>query len=329
MINSNAALSAPTPMIPDQLKKRMDPEFAAWLAATQVELPPDFQPTPEQMRDGFINQTRPYNGPIDPSLVVEDGLVLSSAGHNIPLRFYRHADAIGPQPTCVFIHGGGWVVGDLNTHQELCNDIAMQTNMTVVAVHYRLSPEHIYPAALDDCKTVLGYLHSQADALGVDKSKLNIIGDSAGGSLAAATSMALRRSPIAIKSQALIYPALGADMSLPSYSENAHVPGLSEAEMVFFYTSYIGGEVAPDPLAAPLTVVDVSQLPPTFITVAEFDPLRDDGVKFAEKLQDANIPVTLRIEPGVGHAYMWVRRTSPVAGQALEALCRFLVDANT
>ena len=156
------------------------------------------------------------------------------------------------------------------------------------------------------------------------RKKLAIVGDSAGASLAAATSLVMREKPIELSAQALIYPALGADLSLPSFTENAEVPGLSESEMVFFFTSYIGGEDLPDPLAAPLTVKDISNLPPTFITVAQFDPLRDDGIHFARRLQAAGVENIIRTEPGLGHSFMWVRHSSPIAAAALEALCAFL-----
>lgn len=312
------------PMIPDHYKQLLDPAFIAWLEATHAPLPPGFQPKPEQLRAGFAAQMQPFNGPVDDSLLVENMCISGRDNLSIPLRIYRHRDANNPQPAGFFLHGGGWVVGNLDTHSGLCSDLAMKTGAAVIAIDYRLAPEHIFPAALNDCVDTVRHVHAHAAELGIDATRLAIIGDSAGASLAAGSCLLLRDSDVSLCAQALVYPALASDMDRPSYKENADVPGLSEAEMRFFFISYVGSEILPDPLAAPLAVDDVSGVPDAYITVAQFDPLRDDGIDYASKLKAAGVAVTVRTEPGLGHAYLWVRRTSKTAGDALDSLCAFV-----
>lgn len=314
-------------MIPDRLKDRFDPVYAAWLDASNPPLPEGYEPTLEQMRAGFREQVAISNGPLSDHIVTEDAIIIGRDGHSIPVRFYRHRDAHGPQPLCCFLHGGGWVLGDIDTHQGVCNDTALHTGVTVVSIDYRLSPEHRFPDALHDTVDVLEALIANADAHAIDADRMMISADSAGTNLGVAAALTLRGTSAAPKALALVYPALGADMDRPSFAENADVPGLTPASMRFFFTSYIGGEVLPDPLAAPLTVDDLGGLPPVFISCAELDPLRDDATDFAARLEAIDQSVTLRIERGLGHGFLWVRKQSPAAGAAFEALCRFIVSS--
>ncbi len=312
-------------MIPEQLEARMDPVFVQWLKATHVELPEGFKPTLEQMRGAFAQMALSADNPIDPSISVSDHSVAGRDGNTIPVRRYAHERNNAPAPVCVFMHGGGWVLGNLDTHNGLCGDIALHSGMDVIAVDYRLSPEHIFPAALNDCVDVIQHLASNSQQLNIDSQQITILGDSAGANLAAASSLQLRNSTVSIKAQVLVYPALAANMDAGSYTENKAVPGLTEEDLEFFFRAYNNGQDTPlDPLAAPLTVDDVSGLPDTFISACEFDPLRDDGVMFADKLKKAGVDVTLRIEKGVGHSYLWLRRTSPVAIEAFTQQMTFL-----
>ncbi len=312
-------------MISDQLAARMDPVFVHWLKATHVELPEGFKPTLEQMRGAFAQMAASVDSPIDPAITVSDHSITGRDGNTIPVRRYSHERSNAPAPVCVFMHGGGWVLGNLDTHNSLCGDIAMQSGMDVIAIDYRLSPENIFPAALNDCTDVIQHLESNSQKLNIDSQQIAVLGDSAGANLAAASCLQLRNSSVSITTQVLVYPALAANMDAGSYTENKDVPGLTEEDLEFFFRAYNNGQDTPlDPLCAPLTVDDVSGLPATFISSCEFDPLRDDGVMYADKLTQAGVDVTLRIEKGVGHSYLWLRRTSPVAIEAFAEQMNYL-----
>jgi len=316
-------------MIPEHLEARMDPVFVHWLRATHVELPEGFKPTLEQMRGAFAQMAASVDNPVDPSITISDLSINGRDGNTIPVRRYTHERNNAAAPVCVFIHGGGWVLGNLDTHNGLCGDIALQSGMDVIAIDYRLSPEHIFPAALNDCVDVVEHIAANSTALKIDSHNIAVLGDSAGANLAAASCLQLRQSTVQIKAQILVYPALAANMDASSYAENKEVPGLTEEDLEFFFRAYNNGQDTPiDPLCAPLTVDDVSGLPDTFISAAEFDPLRDDGVVYADKLKQAGVATTLRVEKGVGHSYLWLRNTSPVAIEAFAAQMAFLKATN-
>jgi acetyl esterase len=266
-------------MIPEHLEARMDPVFVQWLKATHVELPEGFKPTLEQMRGAFAQMAASVDNPIDPSIRVSDHSIDGRDGHTIPVRRYAHQRNNAPAPVCVFMHGGGWVLGNLDTHNGLCGDIALQSGLDVIAIDYRLSPENVFPAALHDCVDVVQYINANSSSLNIDSQNIAILGDSAGANLATATCLQLRDSTVSVKAQLLVYPALAANMDADSYTENEAVPGLSAEDLEFFFRAYNNAQDTPlDPLCAPLMVEDVSGLPDTFISAAEFDPLRDDGV---------------------------------------------------
>lgn len=312
-------------MLTESLKQRLDAGFAAYLEATQIDLPDGFEPTVAQMRGSFAAMASAFSYPLDQRLQIQTLDIRNRDGQALPLRLYRHREPAGSQPCVIYLHGGGWVLGNLDTHASICSDLAIETGCAVLAVDYRLAPEHPFPAALNDCIDAIRHVHVHGSALGIDTDRLALVGDSAGGNLAAASALSLRGGPVTLAAQVLIYPALGADTTLPAFAENRDVPGLSEADIIYFFTRYIGSTTAlPDPLAAPLTVEDLADLPPTLISAAEYDPLRDDGRLFAERMRAAGGDVELRVEPGVGHSYLWVRRQSVVASSAFDAVTAFL-----
>lgn len=312
--------------ISDSLKPLLDPVYAHWLEASNPPLPAGFTPTLDQMREGFAKQVELSNGDNSTELLIEDHAVESRNGDSIKLRFYRPNNAPSVSAAICFIHGGGWVLGNLDTHDGICNDLALRTGQTVIAVDYRLSPEHAFPAAVHDTIDTLLALQDNAERFGINPSNIAIMGDSAGSSLAVAASLQLRGQAAQPARLALIYPALGADIDRPSFQENANVPGLSPDLMRFFFTSYIAGEQLPDAMAAPLLVEDLSGLPPVYISAAQFDPLRDDATDFKHRLDEINSPAQLRIEKGLGHGYLWVRRQSPAAADAFTAVVVFLSE---
>jgi len=309
-------------MIPARIESVIDPVYAEWLKATQVELPEGFVPTTEQMRDAFAQMTASVDNPVDSSITVTDNAVQGRDGNAIAVRVYQHSAVNDASPVVVFIHGGGWVLGNLDTHNGLCGDIALKSGFSVVAIDYRLSPEVQFPAALHDCEDVVAHLVANASELNIDTSRMAIMGDSAGGNLAAACSLSLAKNQF--KAQVLVYPALAANPESDSHKENADVPGLTAEEMEFYFRAYNGGVEPVSPLVAPVTVEDVSAQPPTFISVAALDPLRDDGIIYKDKLDKAGVSAVLRIEESFGHSYLWLRNASPAAAEAFAAQMEYL-----
>jgi acetyl esterase len=213
----------------------------------------------------------------------------------IPLRVYRPLGA-GASPTkgsslpvLVYYHGGGWTIGDLDTHDVLCRELCNGSGAVVVAVDYRMGPEHRFPAAVDDCTAATAWVHAQADELGVDRSRLAVGGDSAGGNLAAVIAIAARDSgafPIAY--QLLIYPATDMRRGHPSHTTNGSGYLLTTETIAYYHDHYITDAAHDlDWRASPLLHPDLSNLPPALVLTAGFDPLRDEALEYANRLAAA------------------------------------------
>ncbi|HEF4760449.1 TPA: alpha/beta hydrolase [Pseudomonas putida] len=227
----------------------------------------------------------------------------------------------GGAPCIVYLHGGGWVVGDLDSHDFICAELASTLGVLVIAVDYRLAPEHPYPAAFEDCLSVWRALRNGPFRL--DPERALVAGDSAGGNLAAALCLALRDAGEPVPcAQVLIYPGLGGDHRLASRSECSDAPLLSSSDLDCYQALYLSGTAKPGAYAMPLLASDVSGLPPALIAVAQFDPLRDDGVQYAERLNAAGVAATLYYGNGLVHGCLRAR------GQAAEvdALYETLID---
>lgn len=225
----------------------------------------------------------------------------------VSVRSYRPhlLSAEHPAACVVYLHGGGWVVGDLDSHDFLTAALAVDLNAVVIAVDYRLAPEHPFPAAFDDSLAVWHALQIQSPWLDIDPQRIAIAGDSAGGNLAAAVCLALRdageRQPVG---QALIYPGLGGADDLPSRRECFDAPLLSTAELAFYQQLYLSHTEC-SPYAMPLNATDFRGLAPAFIAVAQFDPLRDDGVCYDRALREAG--VATEFDPGLGLVHGSIR----------------------
>ena len=206
----------------------------------------------------------------------------------------------------------------------MCAEIAELADVAVVLVDYRLAPEHPHPAQLEDSLAVLDWMRSSGRALDIDPTHIIGAGDSAGGQMTVALSLALRDMGEApLRGQVLIYPVLGADTETASYVRNANAPCLTRDEMTFYLESFLGprgGAPWTDEKAVPNLALDIAGLPPTFITVAAHDPLFDDGVIFAGKLQAAGVPVAVRREPALAHSYMRARHHSAPAMAGFKAI---------
>ncbi len=238
----------------------------------------------------------------DPVHHVEDRAVPGPAG-SIPARLYR-PEGSGPLPLLVYFHGGGWVLGGLESHDNVCRSLANQAGCAVLAVDYRLAPEHRFPAAVDDCYAAASWAVANAATLGCDPKRVAVGGDSAGGTLTAVVSQLARdRGTPSLRFQLLVYPATDAGYDTPSYRENATGYFLELDGMRWFYDHYLGDGDRSDPRASPLRTRDLRGLPPALVITAEFDPLRDEGETYAARLREADVPVTLHRYDGMIHGF--------------------------
>ncbi len=260
-----------------------------------------------------------------PRVIEVENVAIGDPGLRVPTRIYRPKPD-RPAPCFVYIHGGGWILGDLDTNDSVAWGFAEGTGATVVSVDYRLAPEHPYPAPFDDCYEVVTHLARHAAAFGIDPKRIAVGGDSAGGNMTAAVALALRdrRGP-PIVAQALIYPVLGVDLDTPSYRENATAPLLTLAGMQHYLDAYLGEyRRSPPPYAMPLMAPDLRNLPPAFVHTAEYDPLRDEGEIYAQQLRAAGNVAEYRCAKGMVHSFMRARFQGPGARAEFEVICAFL-----
>ncbi|UVW34647.1 alpha/beta hydrolase [SAR92 clade bacterium H455] len=240
-----------------------------------------------------------------PEIVVHsvEDLMIDGPDSAIPVRIYRPSAA--PAPVHVHFHGGGWVIGDLDTHDRDCREICVGADCIVVAVDYRLAPEHIFPAAPEDCYAALCWASANLDSLCALPGAVSVGGDSAGGNLAAAVALMARdRNGPAIAMQLLIYPVTDATMESGSYRDNADGYLLSRTMMSWFWDHYCPDlALRADPLASPVAAEDLAGLPPALVMTAEFDPLRDEGEAYAERLIAAGVEVEVRRFDGLIHGF--------------------------
>ena len=258
-----------------------------------------------------------------PDLRIEN-LIISHGDHtDIPVRIYwPPGDQRTDLPVVVFYHGGGFALGDLDTHDPVARAHAVGAQAIVVSVDYRLAPEHPFPAGVDDCWAALQWAAEHAAALGGDPNRIAVAGDSAGANLAAVMAhLARDNGGPRLAFQLLWYPTTAANLSLPSFTENADAPILNRDVIDAFLTWYIPGVDVTDPTALPATMApanasDFSGLAPAFIGTAEHDPLRDEGSHYAELLNAAGVPAELSNEPTLVHGYVSFALLIPAAAEA-------------
>ena len=237
---------------------------------------------------------------------------------NIPARAYA-ASTDASLPIVIWYHGGGFVIGDLETADRTCRKLAVGTGALVVSIDYSLAPEHPFPAGPDDCFTALRWVVDHAAELGGDPSRVAIGGDSAGGNLAAVTALQARDEGLLLRCQLLVYPVTDATMSSSSYEENAEGYLLTRDSMGWFIDHYLsGGADAKDPRVSPLYADDVRGVAPALIITAEFDPLRDEGEAYGERLRDAGVDVEARRFDGQIHGFFGLGSITPAANEAID-----------
>lgn len=259
-----------------------------------------------------------------PDVAVEDLTVPGPAG-DLTVRFYRPAVVRGDTPLVVHLHGGGWVLGDLDGYDWLCSEVAQGADVVVASVEYRLAPEHPAPAAVEDAVAAVRWLAEHRGELGAGGG-LGVMGDSAGGNLAVLSALALRQlEGPTIDAQVLIYPALDLTRSFPSHRELADAPLLSADEISAFLAHYLrSGAEADDPALSPWHATDLTGLPPTLLQTAELDPLRDEGRAFAARLGEAGTTVRWTEYVGAPHGYVSLPGLCPAGPQAAGEIVQFL-----
>ncbi len=256
---------------------------------------------------------------VHPDLRVENHRIDSPAGP-IPVRVYWPDDTPNP-PVTMYFHGGGFAVGDLDTHDGTAREHAVAAETLVVSVDYRLAPEYPYPAAVEDVWAATRWVAANAEQFGADATRLAVAGDSAGGTLAAVVAQLARdNGGPAIAFQLLWYPSTMWDTSLPSFTENADAPVLDTAAITAFTRWYAGHLDLSNPPAglAPGRAADLSGLPPAYVAVAGHDPLRDDGARYAELLAAAGVTVELHSADTLVHGYLGYSGVVPAATEATE-----------
>jgi acetyl esterase len=306
----------------------VDPQIAAILQLMETAGAPALASgTPEQARAAFRFTTVDMR---DPHTLADVGSVgnqtIAGPGGPIPIRIYRPTSTggavSGKRPTVVFFHGGGFVIGDLETHDDhgrlLCRDL----EAVVISVDYRLAPEHRFPAGFEDCLAATRWAAAHIKDLGDDAERLAVAGDSAGGNLAAAVALAARDDGLPLRAQLLIYPGVDFtdDDAHPSRIENAEGYFLTADDMVWFREHYIHEDHVRDPRASVLHASDLAGVAPAVIGVAEFDPLRDEGEAYAKKLSGAGVEVLLHRFDGLVHGFYGMGPLSAAAADAVRQL---------
>ena len=282
----------------------LDPDAEILLEMVRAANRPAFETIGAAEARLLFNAGRKVLAP-DPMPVAETrDLAIPGPGGPIPARLYR-ATATGILPALVFFHGGGWVVGDIESHDTGCRHLANRAECAVVSVDYRLAPEHKFPAAVEDCLAATAWVAGNAASLGIDAGRLAVGGDSAGGNLAAVVSLLARdHGTPRIGHQLLIYPATDAAMRHDSMARFAEGYVLTRSTMRWFYEQYLRAPAdAADWQASPLAAPDVGGLPSAFVLTAGYDPLCDEGDAYAARLAAAGVAVTHRRFAGQVHGF--------------------------
>ena len=284
------------------INPELKPFLADW-AAAWASLPAGAGPA--QRRAHFETIAETMRQPTPTGVSTEERQIdVPGGARQVRVRIFRPAGA-APRPALIYMHGGAWMQGSPETHWDITAGLAAACDQVVISVDYALAPEHPFPAAVHDCRAVVDWAFEKAEALGLRRDAIAIGGDSAGANLAAAQTLIFRDSPVRLRGQLLVYPAVDFSTDRDSHRENADGPIVTVASMPFVNAAY-----CPDPKdrlnpwAAPLLAPSHQGLPPAFIAVAEHDPLRDEGLAYAEALRGAGIEVELDRGPGLIHGYL-------------------------
>ncbi len=300
------------------------PETQGLLAMLEEAGGPDIsEQTPAEARAAIANFAAMQAGAPEPARVA-DRTVPGPAG-DIPVRVY--ASEGDNLPVVMYFHGGGWVLGDIDSHDGTCKQLLAELGeAVVVSVHYRLAPEDKYPAAAEDCYAATRWVAENASEIGGDGSRMAVCGDSAGGNLSAVVSqMARDRGGPAIAAQVLHVPVTDHNYSYPSYTENAEGMLLTRASMVWFWDHYLNSDAdGQEAYASPLKAADLSSLPPALVQTAEYDPLRDEGEAYGAALEAAGTEVSVHRYDGVVHDPFMMFAVIPTGVECLKEAAAFI-----
>jgi acetyl esterase len=316
----------------EETRIMLDPQVQAVIDRTLAAgQPPLYTLSPPEARAAYRAARLPLQPAPAPVAAVEDRDIPGPHGP-IGLRLYRPqgTEAKARLPALVYIHGGGFVIGDRDTHDVVCRALANEARCRVVSVDYHLAPEHKFPAAVEDCIAATAWVAREAAALGIDPRRLAVGGDSAGGNLAAVTAIAARDAggpPLAF--QLLIYPTVAEPHETASARELAHGNYLLTYDLMkYFERCYVRGpEDYGDWRLSPLHAPDLSRLPPAFILTAGYDPLRDEGRAYADRLQAAGVPVRYRCYESMIHGFIMMGGVVDAANRALSECAQALAEA--
>ena len=301
----------------------LDPQASAVIRYLAQLAHPSFEKVPASEARRLYRETRAALRPPAPALPVVGDLNAEGTAGSIPLRLYRPSN--GVLPALIYFHGGGWVLGDLDTHDALCRQLAAQAGVVVIAVDYRLAPEHPFPAAVDDCYSATAWIASNAVALGIDNTRLAVGGDSAGGGLAAVMTLMARRDGPALTFQILVYPVTDLRAESESYSKYADGYLLTRNMMRWYIAQYAPTEDdVRDWRASPLLAPSVDGVPPALVITAGLDPLRDEGEAYARRLEEAGVPVDYMCLGGMIHGFLTMGGKIDTANRAVSHIASAL-----
>ena len=285
-------------------------------AMRQLGAPPLHELTPEQGRTAYVAMRTVSKVQLHEIRDIDAG--------GVKCRHYRTTGQT-PAPLLIYYHGGGWVIGDLESHDDVCRKLASQARCDVIAVDYRLAPEHPAPAAVDDCIAATKWIFANAKSLGIDPTRVAIGGDSAGGNLSAIVAMHSGEKPVF---QLLVYPATDMRMGQQSHKDNAQGYLLTADSMKWFIGHYLQGDEKKklDPMVSPIlsSDADLKKSPPTLVITAEFDPLRDEGEEYAAKLASLGVPTSTVRFHGQIHAFFGMSELLDDAAAAISLSASYL-----
>ena len=310
-----------TPVTQDKEENNVHPQVRSYLDALAAQNRPGWETLPPAAGRALFASLTGVFGEGPELYRVENRTI---AGH-VPVRVYWPSED-DHLPVVVYFHGGGWVLGNLDTHDSLCRRLACDSGCVVVAVDYRLAPDARFPAAFDDSFAATAYVSEHADEFHIDPARLVVAGDSAGGNLAAA--VAIRAAEVgapAIRSQVLIYPVVEPNFETPSYLAHAEGFGLSRRTMMWFWEQYLASEEdALSHYAVPSRAANLSQLPPAHVITAEYDVLLSEGESYAERLEAAGVATTIRRYDGMIHGFVHFSGVFDVGRQAVSDIAGHL-----
>jgi acetyl esterase/lipase len=309
----------------------IDPELVPWLDMLPKVALTDYESlVAARNQRSELNHLMPTYEPTNPIDVRDTTVPGPSDAPDVPVRIYTPANRTEALPGLVYIHGGGFVLGDLDMFHAHVLKLADELGIVIVSVDYRLAPEHPFPAPVEDCYAALQWVAAKADELGIDPERIGIGGESAGGGLSAGTALLARdRGGPELCFQYLGIPELDDRLDTESMRDYVDTPLWHRPNAIYSWTSYLGADAGDDvsPYAAPSRATDLKGLPPAFVTTCQYDPLRDEGIEYARRLAHAGVPTELRHYPGTFHGSGFVESaaiTKRMFADEVEALRRGL-----